>query len=70
MRSGAAKWTELEHLDARGKAKNTLKVPEEVMLELKRSCKSLDNAVTGSNPGDESNRAGLLGVVKAKGGKK
>ena len=64
-RRGAAAWTELEHLDARGKAKNTLKVPEDVLGELKKKCKSLDTAM-GADPNDETNRAGLAGVTKAK----
>lgn len=64
-RSGAAAWTELEHLDARGKAKNTLKMSEDMLAELKRKCKSLDSAM-GADPNDETNRAGLAGVTKAK----
>jgi hypothetical protein len=64
-RRGAAAWTELEHLDARGKAKNTLKVSEDVLGELKKKCKSLDTAM-GADPNDETNRAGLAGVTKAK----
>jgi len=65
LRRGAAAWTELEHLDARGKAKNTLKVPEDLLIELKRKCKSLYSTM-GGDPNDEANRAGLVGVTKAK----
>ena len=48
----------------RGKAKNTLKLPEEMMLELKAHCKNLDTV--GGDPNDEHNRSGVLGLVKAK----
>ncbi len=55
----------MEYLDARGKAKNTLKLSEEMLTELKRSCKSLDGTM-GVDPAEEMNRAGLAGVTKGK----
>ncbi len=66
-RRGCAEWKGLEHLDARGAKKNTLKLPEVVFEALKPHVPSLQGAL------GPSSRAGVVGVQKAKkaaGGKK